>query len=90
MPAVAVEYLQVALRVGEHDESGAECVDAVGLSIAKVFGQADAVPPAGKTLHGLAHVDLTNLVRACHRVTSSGPTAQHKFKHIRLIAVQFL
>ena len=47
VPAVAVEHLQVPVRVGEHDQLGAERLDRVRLAVPEVLDRAEAVPAAG-------------------------------------------
>ena len=58
--AVAVEDLDVAMGVGEHDQHGAEDLDPVRLAVEVVLHRAEAVPTAGKPVGQGSGVDLAN------------------------------
>ena len=60
MPAVAVQDVHVAVRVGEHDQVGAERLDPVRLAVQVVLDRAKAVPPARVPVGQGAGVDLAN------------------------------
>ena len=60
VPAVAVEDLDVALRVGEDHQLGAEDLDAVRLAVQVVRDRAEAVPAARVPVRQRSGVDLAN------------------------------
>jgi hypothetical protein len=60
MPAVTVEDVQIAVRVREHDEMGAERLDPVWLAVQVILNRAKAVPAARIAVGQGAGVDLAN------------------------------
>ena len=60
VPAVAVEDVHVAVRVGEHDEMGAERLDPMGLAVQVILDRAKAMPAARVAVGQGAGVDLAN------------------------------
>ena len=58
VPAVAVQHVHVAVRVGEHDQVRAECLDSVGLAVQVILDRAKAVPAPGIPVGQGAGVDL--------------------------------
>ena len=60
VPAVPVEDLELAMRVGEHDQHGAEDLDAMRLPVQVVLDRAKAVPAARVPVGQRAGVDLAN------------------------------
>ena len=60
VPAVAVEDLDLALRVGEDHQHGAEDLDAVRLAVQVVLHRAEAVPAACVPVRQRAGVDFAN------------------------------
>src|SRR5690606_17618500 len=50
VPAVAVQHVEVAGRVGPHHELAAERLDGVGPAVAEGLGQTQTVPAAGEAL----------------------------------------
>ena len=60
MPAVAVEHVHVAVRVGERDEMSAERLDPVRFAVQEVLDRAKAVPAACIAVGQGAGVDLAN------------------------------
>ncbi len=60
VPAVAVEDLQVALRIGEHHQLGAEYLDRVRLTVKEVLDRSQAVPAPRIAVWQGAGVDLSD------------------------------
>lgn len=60
MPAITVQHLDIAMRIGEHHQLGAKRLDTVRLPVKEGLGQTQAVPPPGKPSHRCAAVDFTN------------------------------
>ena len=60
VPAVAVQDVHVAVRVGEHHEVRAERLDPVRLAVQVILDRAKAVPAAGIPVGQGAGVDLAN------------------------------
>jgi hypothetical protein len=60
VPAIAVEHLQLAVRVGEDHQHGAEDLDAVRLAVQVVLHRAEAVPTACVPVRQRTGVDFAN------------------------------
>ena len=60
VPAVTVQDLQLALRIGEDHQHGAEDLDAVRLAVLKVLDRPQAVPAPREPIGQRAGVDLAN------------------------------